>query len=204
MRPPPRSTKARSSRCTVRCATSCRTASWSASATARPSTSTTTGGSNCSAAARGGSNRSVGIHCRCNLLTVPETRYAASGVYHVAFQVMGNGPVNLVYVPGWVSHLEIELENGLSRRFYESLASFTRLIRFDKRGTGLSDRAMESMSLDQRMDDIRAVMDAAQVPRASIFGYSEGGTLAAIFAAKHPERVDKLVLFASHAGKVTG
>ncbi len=135
---------------------------------------------------------------------MPETRYAASGAYHIAFQVMGNGPVNLVYVPGWVSHLEIELENGLSRRFYEALASFTRLIRFDKRGTGLSDRAMESMSLDQRMDDIRAVMDAAQVPRASIFGYSEGGTLAAIFAAKHPERVDKLILFASHAGKVTG
>ncbi len=127
-----------------------------------------------------------------------------SGEYHVAFQVMGEGPVDLVYIPGWVSHLEVELENGLSRQFYESLASFTKLIRFDKRGTGLSDRAIESMSLDQRMDDIRAVMDAAEVQRASIFGYSEGGTMAAIFAAKYPERVDKLVLFASHAGKVTG
>ena len=135
---------------------------------------------------------------------MPETRYAVSGEYHVAFQVMGQGPVDLVYIPGWVSHLEIELENGLSRQFYESLASFTKLIRFDKRGTGLSDRAMESMSLDQRMDDIRAVMDAAEVQRASIFGYSEGGTMAAIFAAAYPERVDKLVLFASHAGKVTG
>lgn len=117
---------------------------------------------------------------------------------------MGDGPVDLVYIPGWVSHLEIELENGLSRRFYETLASFTRLIRFDKRGTGMSDRTLEAMSLEQRMDDIRAVLDAAEVERASLFGYSEGGTMAAMFAAKYPERVDKLVLFASHAGKVTG
>jgi pimeloyl-ACP methyl ester carboxylesterase/DNA-binding CsgD family transcriptional regulator len=135
---------------------------------------------------------------------VPETRYARSGEFHVAFQVMGDGPVDLVYVPGWVSHLEVELENGLSRLFYETLASFTRLIRFDKRGTGMSDRAMESMSLEQRMDDIRAVFDAADVKRACLFGYSEGGTMAAMFAATYPERVDKLVLFASHAGKVTG
>jgi pimeloyl-ACP methyl ester carboxylesterase/DNA-binding CsgD family transcriptional regulator len=135
---------------------------------------------------------------------VPETRYARSGDYHIAFQVMGEGPVDLVYVPGWVSHLEVELENGLSRRFYETLASFTRLIRFDKRGTGMSDRAMEAMSLEQRMDDIRAVMDAADVERAAIFGFSEGGTMAAMFAARYPERVEKLVLFASHAGKVTG
>ncbi len=135
---------------------------------------------------------------------MPDTRYARSGEFHVAFQVMGEGPVDLVYVPGWVSHLELELENGLSRRFYEALASFTRLIRFDKRGTGMSDRATGAMSLEQRMDDIRAVLDAAGVERASMFGYSEGGTMAAMFAARYPERVDKLVLFASHAGKVTG
>jgi pimeloyl-ACP methyl ester carboxylesterase/DNA-binding CsgD family transcriptional regulator len=135
---------------------------------------------------------------------VPETRYARSGDYHVAFHVMGDGPVDLVYIPGWVSHLEVELENGLSRRFYQTLASFTRLIRFDKRGTGMSDRALDAMSLDQRMDDIRAVMDAAEIDRASLFGYSEGGTMAAMFAARYPQRVDKLVLFASHAGKVTG
>ncbi len=133
-----------------------------------------------------------------------ETRYARSGEFHIAFQVMGDGPVDLVYVPGWVSHLELELENGLSRSFYEALASFTRLIRFDKRGSGMSDRALHSMSLEQRMDDIRAVLDAADVQRASLFGYSEGGTMAAMFAAKHPDRVEKLVLFASHAGKVTG
>jgi pimeloyl-ACP methyl ester carboxylesterase/DNA-binding CsgD family transcriptional regulator len=135
---------------------------------------------------------------------MPETRYAHSGEHHIAFQVMGEGPVDLVYIPGWVSHLEQELENGMSRRFYETLASFTRLIRFDKRGTGMSDRVMEAMSLDQRMDDIRAVLDAVGVERAALFGFSEGGTMAAMFAARHPQRVAKLVLFASHAGKVTG
>jgi pimeloyl-ACP methyl ester carboxylesterase/DNA-binding CsgD family transcriptional regulator len=135
---------------------------------------------------------------------VPETRYARSGDFHVAFQVMGDGPVNLVYVPGWVSHLELELENGMSRRFYEALASFTRLVRFDKRGTGMSDRVMVPMSMDERIDDIRAVLDAAEVERASLLGFSEGGTMAAVFAARYPERVDKLVLYASHAGKISG
>ncbi len=135
---------------------------------------------------------------------VPETRYARSGDVHIAFQVMGEGPADLIYIPGWISHLELELENGMSRRFYEALASFTRLVRFDKRGTGMSDRAMTAMSLEQRMDDIRAVQDAAGLERSSLFGYSEGGTMAAMYAARYPERVDKLVLFASHAGKVTG
>jgi pimeloyl-ACP methyl ester carboxylesterase/DNA-binding CsgD family transcriptional regulator len=135
---------------------------------------------------------------------VRQTRYARSGDFHIAFQVMGDGPADLVYIPGWVSHLELELENGMSRRFYEALASFTRLVRFDKRGTGMSDRAMTAMSLEQRMDDIRAVQDAAGLERSSLFGYSEGGTMAAMFAARYPERVDRLVLFASHAGKVTG
>lgn len=134
----------------------------------------------------------------------PVTRYAMSGNVHVVYQIMGDGPPDLVYIPGWISHLELELENGLSRRFYQALAWFTRLIRFDKRGTGMSDRTLGSMSLEQRMDDIRAVLDAAEVTRASLFGYSEGGTMAAMFAAKYPERVDKIVLFASHAGRVTG
>jgi pimeloyl-ACP methyl ester carboxylesterase len=140
----------------------------------------------------------------CAGVPVPETRYARSGDFHTAFQVLGNGPIDLVYVPGWVSHLEVEMENGLSRRFYEALGSFTRLVRFDKRGTGMSDRVMVPMSMDERIDDIRAVLDAAEVERASLLGYSEGGTMAAVFAARHPGRVDKLVLFASHAGKVTG
>jgi pimeloyl-ACP methyl ester carboxylesterase/DNA-binding CsgD family transcriptional regulator len=135
---------------------------------------------------------------------MPETSYARSGDFHIAYQVMGEGPVDLVYVPGWISHLEIELQNGLSRRFYEALASFSRLIRFDKRGTGMSDRVMEAMSIDQRIDDIRAVMDTAGVERASLLGFSEGGTMAAVFAARYPRRVDKLVLLGSHAGKVSG
>jgi pimeloyl-ACP methyl ester carboxylesterase/DNA-binding CsgD family transcriptional regulator len=135
---------------------------------------------------------------------VLETRYARSGEYHIAFQVMGDGPVTVVYVPGWVSHLELEMENALSRRFYEALASFSRLIRFDKRGTGMSDRVLETVSLDERIDDIRAVLDTAGVERASLLGYSEGGTMAAVFAAKYPERVSHLVLCASHAGKITG
>ena len=135
---------------------------------------------------------------------MPETPYALSGDVHVAFQVMGEGSVNVVYIPGWVSHLELEMENGLPRRFYEALARFTRLIRFDKRGTGMSDPVMGAMSLKERIDDIRAVLDAAGVERASLFGFSEGGTMAAVFAARRPERVDKLVLCASHAGKGSG
>ncbi len=135
---------------------------------------------------------------------MPETRYARSGEFHVAYQVMGDGPRNLVYIPGWVSHLEVEMENGLTRRFYEALASFTRLIRFDKRGTGMSDRVIGTMTLEERIDDIRAVLDAAEVETASLFGFSEGGTMAAVFAARYPQRVEKLVLCASHAGKVSG
>jgi pimeloyl-ACP methyl ester carboxylesterase/DNA-binding CsgD family transcriptional regulator len=134
---------------------------------------------------------------------VPGTRYARSGDIHIAFQVMGEGP-DLVFIPGWVSHLELEMEMGLPRRFYEALASFSRLIRFDKRGTGMSDRVTGAMSLEERIDDIRAVLDAAGVERASLLGFSEGGTMAAVFAAGHPERVDKLVMLASHAGKVSG
>jgi pimeloyl-ACP methyl ester carboxylesterase/DNA-binding CsgD family transcriptional regulator len=132
------------------------------------------------------------------------TRYALSGDLHIAYQILGDGPVTLVCIPGWISHLELEMENVLSRRFHEALASFSRLVRFDKRGTGMSDRVMGAMSLDSRIDDIRAVLDAAGVQRASLLGYSEGGTMAAVFAARYPERVDKLILLGSHAGKVSG
>ena len=100
-----------------------------------------------------------------------QTRYAKSGDVHVAFQVSGYGP-DLVYVPGWVSHLELEMENVLSRRFYDALASFRRLIRFDKRGTGMSDRDISGVSLEDRIEDIAAVMDAAGSERASLFGLS--------------------------------
>ncbi|MDT5007530.1 MAG: hypothetical protein QOJ24_4706 [Mycobacterium sp.] len=135
---------------------------------------------------------------------MPQTQYARSGEIHIAYQVMGDGPADLVFIPGWVSHLELEMEMVLPRRFYEALASFTRLIRFDKRGTGMSDRVMGAMSLNERIDDIRAVLDSAGVERASLLGFSEGGTMAAVFAARHPDRVEKLVLLGSHAGKVSG
>ena len=107
---------------------------------------------------------------------LPETRYAKNKDVNIAYQVMGSGPIDLVYVPGWISHLELEIEAGASRRFYESLATFSRLVRFDKRGTGMSDPQMGPASLDERVEDIKAVMDAAGVGRAALFGYSEGGT----------------------------
>jgi pimeloyl-ACP methyl ester carboxylesterase/DNA-binding CsgD family transcriptional regulator len=134
---------------------------------------------------------------------VAETKYAKAGVVHIAYQAMGDGPA-LVYVPGWLSHLELELELAPARRFYEELARFCCLIRFDKRGTGMSDGEVPGVSLQDRVADIAAVMDATGNDRASLFGYSEGGAMAAAFAARHPERVDKLILFGSHAGKVTG
>jgi pimeloyl-ACP methyl ester carboxylesterase/DNA-binding CsgD family transcriptional regulator len=137
-------------------------------------------------------------------LWVVETRYAKSRDAHIAYQVIGEGPIDLVYVPGWISHLELELENVLSGLFYEQLALRTRLIRFDKRGTGMSDGGDVTLTLDDRIEDIGAVMDAAGSARASLLGMSEGGTMAAAFAAVHPERVSSLILFGSHAGCVRG
>src|SRR5207249_11209887 len=102
----------------------------------------------------------------------PETRYAKSGEVHVAYQVVGSGPRDLVLVPGWVSHLEYEWEEPWFSRFLRRLASFSRLILLDRRGTGLSDRVPAPPSLEQRMDDVRAVMDAAGSERAVILGIS--------------------------------
>jgi len=127
----------------------------------------------------------------------PETQYAKSGDVHVAYQVTGNGPFDLVMVPGFVSHVEYQWEDPLTARFFERLASFSRLIRFDKRGTGLSDRVDGVPPLEERMDDIRAVMDAAGSERAAIFGNSEGGALSMMFAATYPHRVSSLMLFGS-------
>lgn len=134
----------------------------------------------------------------------PQTKYARSGDVNIAYQVIGNGPFDLVYVPGWVSHLEFNWEHPAVAHFYNRLASFSRLIRFDKRGTGLSDRVPESAlpTLEQRMDDVRAVMDAAGVERAALFGTSEGGPMCALFAATYPERTTALVLYGSYAKRV--
>jgi pimeloyl-ACP methyl ester carboxylesterase len=121
-------------------------------------------------------------------------RYAKSGDVNIAYQVTGDGPFDLVLVPGFFSHLELDWEHPDHVRFLDRLGSFARLIRFDKRGTGLSDPVAEVPTLEQRVDDVRAVMDAAGSERAAFFGISEGGPMSILFAATHPERVDALVL----------
>lgn len=132
-------------------------------------------------------------------LPPPETRYARSGSTHIAYQVSGEGPVDLVFVQGYVTHLEIEWEDPRPAEFYRALGRFCRLIRFDKRGTGLSDREGGLPPLEQRMDDVRAVMDAAGSRRAVLLGSSEGGPMSLLFAATHPDRVQSLVLYGAMA-----
>jgi pimeloyl-ACP methyl ester carboxylesterase len=129
----------------------------------------------------------------------PKTQYAKSGDVHIAYQVTGAGPLDLVIVPGFVSHLEYQWEHPWSTRFFERLGSFSRLIRFDKRGTGLSDRVGGIQTLEERMDDVRAVMDAVGSERAALFGASEGGPMSVLFAASYPERVSALVLYGAYA-----
>ncbi len=127
----------------------------------------------------------------------PETRYTKVGDVHIAYQVVGDGPLDLVVVPGWVSHLEVQYwEEPIVARFFERLATFSRLILFDKRGTGLSDRVAPSAlpTLEQRMEDVNAVMDAVGSSRAALFGISEGGAMCALFAATYPDRVSALVM----------
>jgi class 3 adenylate cyclase len=123
----------------------------------------------------------------------PETRYAQSGDVHVAYQVVGEGPFDLVYVAGALTNLDVLWENSEYRRFYERLASFSRLIVFDKRGMGLSDRVRVG-TLEERMDDVRAVMDAVGSESAALLGVSEGGPMSILFAATYPERTRALVL----------
>jgi pimeloyl-ACP methyl ester carboxylesterase len=134
----------------------------------------------------------------------PKTEYARSGDVHIAYQVVGQGPLDLVYVPGWVSHVEQAWEEPTLARFLRRLGSFSRLIVFDKRGTGLSDRVPDDKlpTLEQRMDDLRAVMDAAGSERAAVFGVSEGGNLCALFAATYPERTTSLVMFGCFAKRI--
>src|SRR4051794_13249299 len=117
-----------------------------------------------------------------------ETRYTKSGDVSIAYQLLGKGPPDLVLVPGWVSNLDVLWEEPTLARFLMRLASFSRLILFDKRGTGLSDRVADMPNLDVRMDDVRAVMDAVGSESAALLGYSEGGTMCALFAATHPSR----------------
>ncbi len=131
----------------------------------------------------------------------PETKYAKSGDINIAYQVVGDGPLDLVWVSPFISHLECGWEDPSYARFFHRLASFSRLIMFDKRGTGLSDRVSvnELPTLEQRMDDVRAVMDAVGSERAALFGFSEGGPMSVLFAATYPERTSALLLYGSFA-----
>ncbi len=134
----------------------------------------------------------------------PQTRYARSGDVNIAYQVVGSGPRDLVFVMGWVSHLDYFWEEPSMARFLNRLAAFSRLILFDKRGTGLSDRVSinELPTLEQRMDDVRAVMDAVGSQRAALLGISEGGPMCALFAATYPERTSALVMYGGYARRL--
>jgi class 3 adenylate cyclase len=129
----------------------------------------------------------------------PDTRYARSGDVRIAYQVFGQGAFDLVYVPGFISNIDLYWDHPVMAHFLSRLGSFCRVIIFDKRGTGLSDRTDNVPTLEERMDDVRAVMDAAGSERAAVFGTSEGGAMSMLFAATYPERVQALVLCGTYA-----
>jgi pimeloyl-ACP methyl ester carboxylesterase len=130
---------------------------------------------------------------------MPETTYARSGDVHIAYQVFGEGDFDLVLVPGFITHVELVWENAAAARYLERLASFARVIIYDRRGSGLSDPVPEAPTLEQRMDDVRAVMDAAGSERAVLLGISEGVSMSILFAATYPERVQALVCWGGMA-----
>jgi class 3 adenylate cyclase/alpha-beta hydrolase superfamily lysophospholipase len=125
----------------------------------------------------------------------PETKYARSGDVHIAYQVIGDGPLDLVYVPTWISQVEHYWEEPTIARYFNRLASFTRLIMFDRRGSGLSDPVTAAPTLEEQMDDVVAVMDAAGSEQAAVYAQLEGGAMATLFAATHPERATALILY---------
>ena len=124
----------------------------------------------------------------------PETRYALSGDVNIAYQVGGDGPFDVIFVPGFVTHVELQWRLPGMGDFIRGLGSFSRLIRFDKRGTGMSDPVSGAPSLETRMDDVRAVMDAVGSRRAAFYGLSEGAAMSILFAATYPERTAALVV----------
>jgi pimeloyl-ACP methyl ester carboxylesterase/DNA-binding winged helix-turn-helix (wHTH) protein len=132
----------------------------------------------------------------------PETHYARSGDLNIAYQVVGDGSIDLVFVMGWVSHLEFFWKEPSFARFLRRLASFSRLILFDKRGTGLSDRVSALPTLEERMDDVRAVMEAVGSERAALLGVSEGGPMCSLFAATYPEKTSALVMIGTYAKRI--
>ena len=132
------------------------------------------------------------------MVAAPETRYAKSGDLSIAYAAYGEGP-DLVLAPGWISHLEVGREEPSLAHFYDRLATFRRVILFDKRGTGLSDPVPHAPTLEENVEDLRAVMDAAGSERADVAGVSEGGAMAALYAAVHPERTRSLVLYGTYS-----
>ncbi len=130
---------------------------------------------------------------------IPKTMYARDGDVHVAWQAVGEGPVDLLLTPGYISHLDLNWTLPAFAAFVEYLSRFSRVILFDKRGTGLSDRTPDAIRFERRMRDIELILDAAGSERAVLFGMSEGGPLASLFAATHPERVESLILFGTFA-----
>ena len=133
---------------------------------------------------------------------VPETHYTRAGAVNIAYQVTGSGPLDLVLVPGWVSNIDVFWEEPRLARFLRRLASFSRLILFDKRGTGLSDRVTDTPTLEERMEDLRAVMDAVGSTRAALLGYSEGGPMCGLFGATYPERTTAVIMIGSYARRI--
>ncbi|MEQ8575003.1 MAG: alpha/beta hydrolase, partial [Fulvivirga sp.] len=125
----------------------------------------------------------------------PATQYTKSGRINIAYQVFGSGSIDLVYIPGWVSNIDWMWACPELVDFLQELGKICRVILFDKRGTGLSDRVVELSTLEERMDDIRAVMDAVGSEKAILFGHSEGGCVSALFAATYPNRVISLIAF---------
>jgi pimeloyl-ACP methyl ester carboxylesterase len=130
---------------------------------------------------------------------LPEIKYAVSGDVNIAYEVSGDGPIDLVIVHGWVGTIEGVRDAPGFLQFTQRLTSFARVIHFDKRGTGMSDPVTQAATVDERMDDLRAVMNAVGSQRAAVMGISEGGVMAALFAATHPERVSGLILYGAHA-----
>ena len=145
-----------------------------------------------------------GAHAKPLSVEVPLTHYACSGSVNIAYQVVGNGPLDLVFVMGWITHLEYFWQEPSFAGFLRRLASFSRLILIDKRGTGLSDRVPldQLPTLEQRMDDVRAVMEAVGSPRAALLGVSEGGPMCSLFAATYPERTSALVMIGTYAKRI--
>ena len=132
-------------------------------------------------------------------MNLPKTKYARSGEVRIAYQITGDGPFDVVWAPGTMSHLDLDWEIPQRALFFERFSKFCRLIRFDKRGTGLSDRPVHMATLEERTDDIRAVMDDVGIKSANVFGVSEGGSMACLFAATYPQRVDSLLIWGAQA-----